>query len=193
MEDSSSGQFYYYNTTTQETSWDRPEAYVEEANVVEEVETTVEPEVSSSRQPTTITTTVEEEEEEIEALPADWTQEVDPDSGSIYYYNTVTQETSWDRPTKSDTMEETPEQTTKSENDDDEPENSVPLMEDQPEISGMEEEEGDEGNNVVDTAAVTAVTTTGLPDPWIEAVDEWKLLPGEGLQLEQKQYWCLQS
>ena len=31
-------------------------------------------------------------------LPAGWTEEVDPSSGDIYFYNAATGETTWDRP-----------------------------------------------------------------------------------------------
>jgi hypothetical protein len=32
------------------------------------------------------------------ALPSDWVETVDPSSGQVYYYNTATEETSWEKP-----------------------------------------------------------------------------------------------
>lgn len=32
-------------------------------------------------------------------LPENWTEATDPGSGRVYYYNTATNETSWEKPT----------------------------------------------------------------------------------------------
>lgn len=74
--DPSSGQPYYYNSVTQETSWEKPLA------------------TASSAAPVANGTDTST------ALPDGWTEHVDPSSGHPYYYNTNTQETSWERPTQ---------------------------------------------------------------------------------------------
>ena len=70
--DPDSGDVYYYNSRTEETSWDRPHAKAAAGE--------------------------SEGEEPKPSLPEGWEQETDPDSGDVYYYNSETGETSWDRP-----------------------------------------------------------------------------------------------
>jgi len=94
--DSSSGRVYFYNTVTQETSWERPalEAIpVENAPVTEETakSTLVESEEPEHH--------AEAKEEDVNpTLPENWVEVVDQSSGNVYYYNNVTQETSWEKP-----------------------------------------------------------------------------------------------
>ena len=38
------------------------------------------------------------QDEDAPSLPENWTEVVDPSSGATYFYNSVTQETSWERP-----------------------------------------------------------------------------------------------
>lgn len=72
--DPQSGQTFYYNATTGETSWTK----VEIRPVLQE---------QQSAQPPAQC-----------PLDADWTEHVDPASGNIFYYHTKTGETSWTRP-----------------------------------------------------------------------------------------------
>ena len=65
--DPDSGETYYYNTETNETSWDPPGS---------------EPQ--------------EEEYEEEEVGEGEWAEATDPSTGEIYYYHTVTHETKWE-------------------------------------------------------------------------------------------------
>ena len=69
--DPSSGQVYYYNSVTNETSWERPGG------------------APAAAAPVAANT---------ETLLENWVETVDPTSGQPYYYNTVTHETSWEKP-----------------------------------------------------------------------------------------------
>ena len=112
--DSASGHVYYYNERTQATQWERPvdgeEAAEAERNEDDELavadsgihdvpvgETTEDGEFESDLvetspgggQPTS---------EEKPSLPPAWREATDPSSGSVFYHNVETNETSWDRP-----------------------------------------------------------------------------------------------
>ncbi len=103
------GRTYYYNSKTEETSWERPaDLKTEEEKVAE----TKEKDASEDAP-------IKEEEEEEKPAEGDWT-EVQDDEGRTYYYNTKTEETSWDNPdgfddTKTDSndtkMQETKDET----------------------------------------------------------------------------------
>lgn len=70
------GKEYYYNPVTEETAWDRPEGFEESKDE------------DKSK---------EEKEDGKEATKGTW-EKVTDDDGKEYYYNSVTEETSWDRP-----------------------------------------------------------------------------------------------
>eukprot|EP00536_Pseudo-nitzschia_multiseries_P014039 jgi/Psemu1/213597/e_gw1.649.22.1 len=74
VQDPTTGNIYYFNKETQETSWEKPTKEVSEAFREEE-------KVLSS-----------EEQHE------DWAETLDPSSGKTYYYNAKTGETSWEKP-----------------------------------------------------------------------------------------------
>ena len=85
--DDSSGATYYFNTVSGESSWTAPEGWESEVNA--------ETEASAAEAPT--------EEEE-------WTEVLDEGSGQTYYFNSVTGESSWEKPEgfKSATEPESP-------------------------------------------------------------------------------------
>lgn len=79
--DPSSGDYYYYNADSGTTSWDKPwREIVNEAVEQVSLESNV----------------CERSDEE---LPENWFAVEDPLSGDTYYYNEVTNETSWEVPT----------------------------------------------------------------------------------------------
>lgn len=100
--DPTSGNLYFYNTTTQETSWERPPT-APMVNVLEPspgTDSTME--ILKQMNKVQPEAAVEEASPEMvdntNTLPPDWTEVADPASGQIYYYNSLTQETSWERP-----------------------------------------------------------------------------------------------
>ena len=112
--DSSFGQTYYYNETTGATSWDPPvedEMATEEESPVKEEEPVSESPVAEIDEVPQGTMDGEENGEEVgqrqkpkdardsePVLPSGWERLVDPSSGDEYYYNEVTEESSWDPP-----------------------------------------------------------------------------------------------
>jgi len=103
-EDPSSGRIYFYNSLTQETSWDRPVAVNDIGN--SELEPVDDDEDSNSG----------EEAQETEAIVAGaeddplgdgWTEVTDPNTGNIYYYNQLTHETSWEKPSPAQSTDST--------------------------------------------------------------------------------------
>lgn len=72
--DPQTGQTYYHNTVTQETSWTVPQQMA--------TGTVVNPAPAPAAQ----------------NLPQEWQQATDPNTGSTYYHNTVTGATQWEPP-----------------------------------------------------------------------------------------------
>eukprot|EP00934_Nitzschia_sp_Nitz4_P007877 Nitzschia sp. Nitz4//scaffold4_size323378//106823//107999//NITZ4_000646-RA/size323378-est2genome-gene-0.165-mRNA-1//-1//CDS//3329553357//7867//frame0 len=89
------GRTYYYNSTTGESSWDEPEKYNKppEANPEATEDAPAEEAAATSEAPSNA-----------------WVAYQD-DEGREYFYNTVTEETTWDRPEgfQAPTQEEAPE------------------------------------------------------------------------------------
>eukprot|EP00526_Cylindrotheca_closterium_P004161 CAMPEP_0113637722 /NCGR_PEP_ID=MMETSP0017_2-20120614/19755_1 /TAXON_ID=2856 /ORGANISM="Cylindrotheca closterium" /LENGTH=4255 /DNA_ID=CAMNT_0000548783 /DNA_START=113 /DNA_END=12880 /DNA_ORIENTATION=+ /assembly_acc=CAM_ASM_000147 len=161
--DEGSGQTYYYNTVTQETSWEKPHAALEEEVVPEgnEDEAIAAPEAAEPYEP--VVTEATDNIPEGDDLPSGWIEAVDESSGQTYYYNTVTQETSWDKPTSipeedaPDVADEIPGSAIESGTD------SVDVVAD---VSVDTEGEGDEAEGKLES------DNDDLPRDWIEAVDE---------------------
>lgn len=85
LQDPDSGETYYANEVTGESSWDRP----------------------ANRQPVgvqsvagTIDDNDNDDDEDDNDLPPDWIALEDADSGDTYYLNQVTMATTWDKPCK---------------------------------------------------------------------------------------------
>ena len=79
LTDPSSGDTYWANEVTGESTWDKPTMAPEEKSAVQ--------------------STMSDKSKEIDDLPPDWVALEDPDSGDTYYLNQATMETTWDHPT----------------------------------------------------------------------------------------------
>ena len=85
--DEDSGDTYYCNEMTGETTWDFPTAMEDNEELKHPHKTEEE----------------EEEEEDVDAdLPPEWYSVTDPASGDTYFCNETTGETTWDRPSVKD-------------------------------------------------------------------------------------------
>ena len=102
--DPSSGETYYFNSLTQEVSWERPSAEVPskvlDSKVDEENENGDDNLDANHEENDNGSTT-----SQTLPLPKDWVESTDPTSGQTYYYNIETEETSWQRPVDSSIIE----------------------------------------------------------------------------------------
>jgi len=109
--DPSSGQVYYYNTLTQETSWEDPRPQASESSLSDWIETEdpssgkvyyynkVTHETSWEK-PSELGTSEASTNDQThdQTNENDWVETVDPTSRKTYYFNQRTQETSWEKP-----------------------------------------------------------------------------------------------
>ncbi|GMI09202.1 hypothetical protein TrVE_jg1217 [Triparma verrucosa] len=96
--DANSQRYYYLNTVSNESVWDRPHGYVPRAEDFEERLD------SSSGRTYWYDKTTEQSQWERptswgrEPVASDFTECTDPTTGKVYYMNNITQEASWERP-----------------------------------------------------------------------------------------------
>merc|ERR1711991_742956 len=86
--DEESGAYYYQNKETLETSWEPPIGYLEEPQN----------EMSSAKEDETQNNISSEQKKPL------WEKILDEESGSYYYQNSITFETSWEAPEDYDGM-----------------------------------------------------------------------------------------
>ena len=88
--DESSGQVYYFNNTSGESSWEKPEGF---GGVAEPAAAEIVPArevVADAAQ--------EKEEGQAVATVSDWEEVLDESSGQVYYYNNANGDSSWEVP-----------------------------------------------------------------------------------------------
>merc|ERR1712238_404873 len=144
QEDTSSGQIYFYNSTTGETSWNRPTNKEEEEVGSLDGLNGTEP---LNNEEGDDNETEGDASNESDNLPDGWVEQEDPSSGQIYFYNSTTGETSWDRPSKKEEVE----------------------VDSLDRLNGTEDPYDEDGDSETEGAASNA--SNNLPDGWVEQED----------------------
>jgi hypothetical protein len=91
----STGETYYWNTVTGESSYDRPGVASGEVAATEQQQQQQQqppPQQQQQQQPPPL------QQQQQQQLPPDWQEAVSASTGETYYWNTVTGESSYDRP-----------------------------------------------------------------------------------------------
>jgi len=160
--DPSSGLGCYYNATSGVTSWERPTEEEEEIFTSENLNG-VEEGPTRDNNDDDLNDDEEEKEENDETtddLPDGWTEAKDPTNGQIYYYNSTSGVTSWERPAN---VEETRNSSDSSLGDKNE-EESVNDNDDD------DDDDDDHDDNEEKEEDVDEVPDE-LPDGWVESED----------------------
>lgn len=96
--DPTTGKSYYYNEGDDATVWERPTRQVQASEATESVWGTEATGGDESDASSSSSSEPETKDENQTPLPKGWIAIAQPEAGSVYYYNTGTNETSWDRP-----------------------------------------------------------------------------------------------
>ena len=99
----STGEVYYYNTITEETTYDRPTepAGSADPNLATESYDDGFDELAALLEPDEQAAGSDEEAPlQDDTLPQGWEAHTSRSTGEVYYYNTITEETTYDRPTE---------------------------------------------------------------------------------------------
>jgi len=81
--DPSTGQIFYFNNVTRESSWTKPSTALWAPLQILQL---------------TVEVPLKEAQHVTPALGNEWSEDVDPSSGQMFYFNTVTRESSWTKP-----------------------------------------------------------------------------------------------
>jgi len=118
VKDPNTGNSYYFNKETQETSWAKPIATQAEEPTPQDdapldaaTSTTDGGETEPAADSSEVTTEASEEPkpEAVECIAVGWEEVKDPNTGNSYYFNKETQETSWVKPIATQTQEPIPQ------------------------------------------------------------------------------------
>jgi hypothetical protein len=169
-----SGQIYYHNNKTNETSWEPPpndEPFHPVGEVDEEEKEEIE-EVASDdidgNDDNNTNDNDDNDKNDNEAVTAktvgDWIEYMDDEKGKPYYYNQVSNETVWERPTDFDTVTSKEEEVVDEDGDEDGDDNNVasPGGHDSPKSSPIH----DDQHHPDDTA------DTASGSDWVEHKDD---------------------
>jgi hypothetical protein len=155
-----SGQIYYHNNKTNETSWEPPpndEPYhpVGEAEEGEKQGEEVANDDIDDKNDNDNDENDDENENDNEAVTAktvgDWIEYMDDEKGKPYYYNQVTNETVWERPTDFDTVTSN-EEAVEPNNEDGDDNNVTSPGHDSPKSSPIHDDQQDDDDHPADSA-----------------------------------------
>ena len=165
---------YFFNSVTGESTWERPGGEAERLDD-ERLEGDTTPDVGDNqvaiqstgedqdRRETEDPEVEDEPEQTSSSLPEGWTEVSDPSSGQTYFYNSITEESSWTRPVR-DGQDNTVEESLD--------EQAHAVVDNEPRELGVNNKEKDEEvEDLVDEPNDVIVASTQLPKGWVEATD----------------------